>query len=121
MSWTRDRFAVECIGTMTGLRIVWVVVVITVLLPSMSVSATPAVKTVSIPEGFGAGAAGGRGGQVIAVTHLNDSGPSSLREALSARRPRIIRFAVEGTIELKSPLMVTEGRVTIDGETAPAI
>jgi len=85
----------------------------------MFASAAPAVKTLPPAEGFGAGAAGGRGGRVITVTNLNDSGLGSLREALSARGPRIVRFAVEGTIELKSPLVVTEGRVTLDGHTAP--
>lgn len=71
------------------------------------------------PQGFGALAKGGEGGKVIAVTTLDDSGPGSLREALAATGPRIIRFAVEGTIELNSRLRVTEGRVTIDGSTAP--
>jgi pectate lyase len=76
-------------------------------------------KAFPTAEGFGANAAGGRGGRVMSVTHLHDSGAGSLREALSAPGPRIIRFTVEGRIELKSPLVVTEGRVTIDGETAP--
>ncbi len=70
-------------------------------------------------EGFGTLARGGEGGAEIAVTTLNDSGEGSLRRALAARGPRMIRFAVEGTIALESPLLVTEGRVTIDGETAP--
>ncbi|MGA4578565.1 pectate lyase family protein [Limisphaera sp. VF-2] len=70
-------------------------------------------------EGFGAIARGGGGGPVIEVTNLRDSGPGSLREALARRGPRIIRFAVAGTIELQSPLVVTEGQVTLDGETAP--
>lgn len=56
---------------------------------------------------------------MITVANLSDRGPGSLREALSARGPRVVRFAVEGTIELESPLVVTEGRITIDGETAP--
>jgi pectate lyase len=38
---------------------------------------------------------------------------------LTASGPRTIRFAVEGTIELNSRLLVTEGRVTFDGSTAP--
>jgi len=70
-------------------------------------------------EGFGAASKGGEGGREIAVTTLADSGPGSLREALSASGPRLIRFAVEGTIELKSRLRVTHGRVTLDGSTAP--
>ena len=70
-------------------------------------------------EGFGAAAKGGEGGRVITVTTLADDGAGSLREALSAKGPRIVTFAVEGTIELKSRLRVTEGRLTIDGGTAP--
>jgi pectate lyase len=84
--------------------------------------ATAPARTAAVfpaAEGFGAEVAGGRGGRVLAVTTLSDRGAGSLRHALSARGPRIIRFDVEGTIELESPLVVTEGQVTIDGETAP--
>jgi pectate lyase len=56
---------------------------------------------------------------VIEVTNLNNHGPGSLRAALAASGPRVIGFGVEGTIELESPLVVTEGQVTLDGETAP--
>jgi pectate lyase len=80
---------------------------------------TAAAGTQFMAEGFGAKATGGHGGGMIEVNSLNDSGSGSLRSALSMRGPRIIRFTVEGTIELQSPLVVTEGRVTIDGETAP--
>ena len=71
------------------------------------------------PEGFGAKSKGGEGGRVITVTTLADSGPGSLREALAFQGPRIIRFAVQGTIYLKSRLRTTSGRVTVDGSTAP--
>jgi pectate lyase len=71
------------------------------------------------PEGFGATSRGGEGGRTITVTSLADSGPGTLREALRADGPRIIGFAVAGTIALESRLRVTSGRVTIDGATAP--
>jgi len=71
-----------------------------------------------VPEGFGADARGGEGGRVILVTNLNDSGPGSLREALSADEPRIVRFDVGGIIDLDMPIEVTSGRLTIDGLSA---
>ncbi|PKP93819.1 MAG: pectate lyase [Alphaproteobacteria bacterium HGW-Alphaproteobacteria-16] len=70
-------------------------------------------------EGAGRFSEGGRGGRVIAVTNLNDSGPGSLRAALEADRPRTVVFRVSGTIALKSDINVTNGRLTIAGQTAP--
>ena len=70
-------------------------------------------------EGFGANTAGGRGGRVIAVTSLADSGPGTLRAATEAAGPRIVVFRVGGLIDLVKPLRITEPFVTIAGQTAP--
>lgn len=63
---------------------------------------------------------GGEGGTVYTVTNLNDSGPGSLREALAAEGPRIVGFAVSGTVELASDkLVIANPFVTVRGETSP--
>ena len=70
-------------------------------------------------EGFGAHTPGGRGGRVLFVDNLDDSGPGSLRAACDAKGPRIVLFRVSGIIDLQSPLRIREPFLTIAGQTAP--
>src|SRR5262245_57935282 len=57
-------------------------------------------------EGAGAWTPGGRGGKVFVVTSLEDKGKGSLREAVEAKGPRMVVFAVAGIISLESPLAI---------------
>lgn len=71
-------------------------------------------------EGFGAAAKGGRGGRVIFVDTLADSGRGSLRACIEASGPRTCIFRRSGLITLKTAsLVVRNPYLTIAGETAP--
>ena len=78
------------------------------------ISSLPAQEAANYPT------AGGGGGTVMTVTTLEDGGPGSLREALSANGPRVIKFAVGGEIWLKDKLPISSPFVTVDGSSAPS-
>ncbi|MEN0052850.1 MAG: polysaccharide lyase [Mucilaginibacter sp.] len=81
----------------------------------------PQAKIPAFPgaEGGGAYSFGGRGGRVIVVTSLEDSGPGTLRDALEQGGARIIVFNVAGIIKLKQHISIKAPYVTIEGQSAP--
>lgn len=76
-------------------------------------------ETLAFPGamGFGRFAVGGRYGEVVHVTNLNDSGPGSLRDAIS-KPNRIVVFDVGGIIRINERLVFLANQ-TIAGQTAP--
>lgn len=70
-------------------------------------------------EGLGYLTNGGKGGRIITVTNLNDSGKGSLRWAVEQEGCRMVLFNVAGTINLKSPLVIANDSISIIGQSAP--
>ena len=70
-------------------------------------------------EGHGRYVTGGRGGKVVHVTNLNNSGTGSLRAAVNGDAKKIVVFDVAGVIPLASDLTIGKN-TTILGQTAPS-
>jgi len=77
-------------------------------------------------EGGAKNVTGGRGGKVLYVNSLLDANTGdvtkkegTLRWCLNQDGPRTILFKVSGIIDLKSPLVITKGDLTIAGQSAP--
>lgn len=100
-----------------------------------TVGGSAATVTIAVPaavpvfpgaEGYGTTTPAGRGGQLIHVTTLDDAGPGSLREALTAVGPRTVVFDVSGYIRLESDIEIGDIEVhdrdflTVAGQTAPS-
>src|SRR4051812_46251638 len=81
----------------------------------------PQAKVPSFPGAWGGGmySFGGRGGKILIVTNLADSGPGTFREACETSGPCIVVFNVAGIIHLKDRIRIRAPYITIVGNTAP--
>jgi len=94
---------------------------ITVTAPVPAPVPAPTGSPLAFPgaEGAGAVSVGGRGGTIIPVTNLGDTGTGSLRACLQASGARTCVFKVSGVITVKSTISITSPYLTVAGQTAP--
>ena len=96
--------------------------ILTLSIAALTIAATAQTssKVPAFPgaEGHGRYVTGGRGGKVVHVTNLNDSGTGSFREAVKGNTKKIVVFDVAGVIALNSDLSIG-ANTTIEGQTAP--
>jgi parallel beta-helix repeat protein len=85
--------------------------------------AAGAMLAVLAPGTTGAQAATAQGAGTVTVSNLKDSGPGSLRSAITAANQRpdttTIDFSVHGTIGLQKSLPAIRERTVVDGTSAP--
>ncbi|MEM8898991.1 MAG: malectin domain-containing carbohydrate-binding protein, partial [Bacteroidota bacterium] len=62
---------------------------------------------------------GGRGGKIMKVTNLKNSGTGSLRACVEASGPRVCVFETSGVIRLTDELKISNPYITVAGQTAP--
>ena len=93
------------------------ITIITAIL--LSVAATAQTPAFPGAEGHGRYTTGGRGGKIVHVTNLNDSGTGSFRQAVSGSEKKIVVFDVGGVIALNSDVNIG-ANTTIEGQTAPS-
>lgn len=93
----------------------------TVLISALSLPIMAQAQAPAFPgaEGHGRYTTGGRGGKIVHVTNLNNSGAGSFRQAVSGSEKKIVVFDVAGVIPLQSDLTIG-ANTTVLGQTAPA-
>ena len=106
-----------------------ILTLLTVALAAVGSQAQQRIQAFPTAEGFGKYASGGRGGKVVEVTTLADSGVGSLRWALTeaGRENATIVFRVSGVIDIgpnpqrkgECSIRAKLKNVTIAGQTAP--
>lgn len=69
-----------------------------------------AIKAFPTAQGYARNVTGGRNGQVVFVTNLNDSGAGSLRDTLLIQGEKMVCFRTSGTIVLQSEVVIRQLR-----------